>query len=138
MDPNDPIVKLCVEGMRAEIEGRMNEARTLFMRAWDESRSDYDACVAAHYVARHQKSPEDALRWNQESLKRADAVGGESVREFYPSLYLNLGKAHEDMGNHQEAGKYYDLAAAAVGHLPDGRYGDTVRGAIHQALQRVS
>jgi hypothetical protein len=51
------------------------------MQAWEKRKDDYDACVAAHYVARHQ--------WNQESLDRADAVNAESVQGFYPSLYLN-------------------------------------------------
>jgi hypothetical protein len=29
------------------------------------------------------------------------------VREFYPSLYLNMGKAHEDIGNREAAKRFY-------------------------------
>jgi hypothetical protein len=86
MNPDNPTVKLCLEGMRAETEGRMDEARHHFMQAWEQRTDDYDACVAAHYVARHQKEAEEALRWNQESLDRADAVNDERVQAFYPSL----------------------------------------------------
>ena len=138
VDPNCPIVKLCVEGMKAETQGRANEALALFMQAWEQSNSDYDACIAAHYVARHQKMPDDVLRWNQESLDRANAVNDDRVHGFYPSLYLNMGKSHEDLGNREEARRYYELASAKMGALPCGPYGDMVRDGITRGLQRVS
>ena len=34
MDPNNPVVKLLVEGMGAESQGRGVDARVLFERAW--------------------------------------------------------------------------------------------------------
>jgi tetratricopeptide (TPR) repeat protein len=111
MDLDNPVIKLCVEGTRAEFEGRANVARTLFMQAWEASRDDYEACVAAHYVARYQESPEDMLRWNREALNRANAVGDDRVKDFYPSLYLNMGRSYETLGNQAEAQKYYNLAA---------------------------
>jgi len=111
MDFNNPVIKLCVQGTRAEFEGRPYDARTLYLQAWEESRDDYEACVAAHYVARYQENPEDTLRWNQEALARANAVGDERVRDFYPSLYLNMGRTYEVLGNWAEARDYYKLAA---------------------------
>lgn len=111
MDLNNLVVRLCVEGTRAEFEGRIETARTLYIQAWAAVRDDYEACIAAHYVARHQEDPQDRLRWNQEALVRADAVGDERVCGFYPSLYLNLGHAHETLGNLAEARRYYELAA---------------------------
>ncbi len=138
MDPNNPVIKLCAEGMKAESEGRADEARLLFMQAWEESKDNYDACIAAHYVARNQKTPEEILRWNQVSLDRADAVDDERVQGFYPSLYLNMGKAHEDLGNREQAKRHYELAATRMSALPDGRYGDLVREGIKRGLQRVS
>ncbi len=61
------------------------------MQAWEAPTDDYEACVAAHYEARHQEGPQDALHWNQEALARAEVVGDDRVRSFYPSLYLNMG-----------------------------------------------
>jgi len=118
MDLNSRVVHLCIEGTRAEFEGRITAARNLCLQAWQEAQDDYEACVAAHYVARHQEHPEEALRWNQEALLRADAVGDDRVRSFYPSLYLNLGQSHERLGNQTEARRYYALAAelGAVHH----------------------
>jgi tetratricopeptide (TPR) repeat protein len=138
MDPNNPVVKLCTEGMKAEADGRPADALQLFLQAWEQRQDDLDACVAAHYVARHQQTPEEILRWNQESLNRADAVNDERVQAFYPSLYLNLGKAYEDLGNREEAKRHYELASARIKNLPDGRYGDVVRDGVQRGLQRVS
>jgi hypothetical protein len=44
-------------------------------------------------------------------LVRADAVGDERVRSFYPSLYVNMGAAYEALGDLAEARRYYDMAA---------------------------
>jgi len=48
MDPENPVVRLCVKGMQAESEGRAEAARALFRQAWDARGDDYEACVAAH------------------------------------------------------------------------------------------
>jgi hypothetical protein len=44
---------------------------------------------------------------------------GEYVQQFYPSLYLNMGKAHEDLGNLKDARRFYALAAQRIGCLPE-------------------
>ncbi len=111
MDLDNQVVKLCMDGTRAEFEGRIDDARTLYMQAWDASQDDYEACIAAHYVARYQESPEEMLQWNQEALKCANAVKDSRVEDFYPSLYLNMGHSYELLGNQNEAKRYYDLAA---------------------------
>ncbi|HEV3052806.1 MAG TPA: hypothetical protein VGX50_21040 [Longimicrobium sp.] len=138
IDPENPVAKLCAQGMEAEFAGRPGEARDLFVRAWEARADDYDAAVAAHFVARHQATPAETLRWNQEALARADAVGDERVRGFYPSLYLNLGHSHEQLGDQDEACRFYGLAAAAATDLPLGPYSDTVRDGIARGLQRVA
>jgi hypothetical protein len=110
-------VELCQAGIRAEFEGKIDAARSLFQQAWEAVTDDYEACIAAHYVARHAQSPQEALHWNQVALARADAVGGDAVggadrvQSFYPSLYVNLGHAHEVLGHQAEAQHFYQLAA---------------------------
>ncbi len=137
MDPNNPIVRLCVEGMRAESEQRMADASALFWQAWEASSDDFEACVAAHYVARHQETPEDALQWNLVAVTRADSVGDERVAGFYPSLYLNVGFSYESLGNLAEASRFYALAAEKVGELPEGPYSDLVRDGIANGHRRI-
>jgi tetratricopeptide (TPR) repeat protein len=137
MDPENPVVKLCSEGMRAEYEGRNDDAQSLFNQAWETAKDDYDACVAAHFLARHQDTPQDLLHWNREALIRANAVRDEKVQSFYPTLYLNLGYSYEVLGNSAEASKYYDLAAKRADDLPAGHYGDVVRNGIAEGQKRI-
>lgn len=137
MDPENPIVKRCVEGMQAEGRGDFDDARRLFAEAWDMAGDDFERCIAAHYVARHQPSAEETLRWNQEAYRLAEAVGDERVADFFPSLLLNLGYSYEAMGLATEARRYYDLAAQESGRLPTDRYGTTVREGAVAGQRRV-
>ena len=111
MDTNNPVIKLCIAGSQAEFEKRAADACRLYRQAWEAVSNDYEACIAAHYMARCPELPEDVLRWNQEALDRANVVADERVQEFYPSLYLNMGASYEKLGNLVEAQRYYRLAA---------------------------
>ncbi|MEV0370235.1 hypothetical protein AB0I10_10465 [Streptomyces sp. NPDC050636] len=135
MDPELPVVRLCVEGMEAEAEGRPDVAQGLFQRAWDIAADDYEACIAAHYLARHQSTPEDTLRWNQECLDRADLVGDERVRSFYPSLYVNMGQGHRELGQPALAHAYFMQALERMHEVPEGHYGHWIRFAIAEGLR---
>lgn len=111
MDLNNPVVQLCIAGTQAEFAGKRDEARALYRRAWEAAQDDYDACIAAHYVARFQDSAADTLRWNLDALRHARAVADGRVQEFYPSLYLALGRSYEVLGDQAAAQQYYGLAA---------------------------
>ena len=137
MDPENHVVKLCAAGMEAEFAGRVDDARRLFDEAWHAAQNDYEACIAAHYVARHQPTFADNLRWNQVALACANAAVCEHVRDFYPSLYLNLGHAYEINGDLAAARMNYELAAERAGALTAGPYGDMVRRGVANALLRI-
>jgi hypothetical protein len=111
MNLNNPVIQLCMDGTRAEFEHRLKDARVLYQQAWEARTDDYEACIAAHYVARFQDSAEESLRWNLIALERANAVNDERVKDFYPSLYLSLGRSYELVDNPNEAQRYYGLAA---------------------------
>jgi tetratricopeptide (TPR) repeat protein len=120
MDARNAVISLCMRGARAEFEGRANDAHEIYRQAWDISKDDYEACIAAHYMARFQPTPEETLWWNQQALECANRVNDDRVKEFYPSLYLNLGHSYEKLGNQDEAKRYYDLAAQlGAMHQPD-------------------
>jgi len=137
IDPDNPVVKLCVQGMQAEAEDRLDDARALFTRAWESSTDDLEACIAAHYLARQQDTPEAMLSWNQVALEKAQAAGDERVQGFYPSLYLNLGYSYEQINDPESAGKYYALAAERLSDLQPGAYGDVVQDAVTRGRERI-
>ena len=137
MDPDNPVVKRCGEGMAVEGSDPA-EAKRLFLEAWDLATSDYEACVAAHYVARHQDTPEDTLHWNQVALERGRASTDPEVAAFMPSLHLNLGKSLEDGGQLAPARLQYEQARATVASLPEGGYRLFVEGGIERAFERLS
>jgi tetratricopeptide (TPR) repeat protein len=111
MNLNNPVIKLCIEGSQAEFQGLFDQAKILYEKAWELAQDDYDACIAAHYVARFQSTDEDRFYWNKVALDKANAVTDGSVQEFMPSLYLNMGQSYEALGNPVEAKRFYDLAA---------------------------
>lgn len=120
MNTSNPVIQLCMSGSRAEFEHRIEDARILYQQAWYARTDDYEACIAAHYVARFRNSVEETLRWNQLALKHANTVKDERVKDFYPSLYLSLGHSYELVGDQDEAQKYYEFAAELrVVHQPD-------------------
>ncbi len=67
------------------------------------TQNNYEACIAAHYVARFQDDPQDRFAWNKLALDKAQALGDARVQDFLPSLYLNMGKSYELIGNLAEA-----------------------------------
>ena len=138
MDIDNPVVRLCAEGMQAETAGQDGDAHALFRQAWYAATDDYEACVAAHYLARHQKTPKDTLRWNKECLDRADRVGDDRVRGFYPSLHLNMAQAHEELGDPDRAREHYLRAAECVSDAAAGPYREGIRFAVAAGLRSSS
>ncbi len=110
IDTNNPIVQLCVEGSQAEFVGQPELAKQLYEKAWAQAGDDFEKCVAAHYVARFQESAEDTLAWNLAALAHAEKAPQELVADFYPSLYLNLGRDYELVGDLAASERYYGLA----------------------------
>src|SRR5512144_209751 len=106
--------------MQAEAEQRPEDAARLFTEAWEARTDDYEGCIAAHYVARHQKTPETTLAWNRTALDLAERVGDARVEGFLASLHLNLGFSHETLGDRAAARRHYDLAVRALDAVPDG------------------
>jgi hypothetical protein len=137
MNPDNPVVQLCSQGMQAEAEGRDTDARAAFEQAWKIATDDYEACVAAHYLARHQPTTHETLRWNQECLDRADRVGDDRVKGFYASLHLNMANAYRDLADPDQARRHFELAATHIDEVPDGQSADWARFAIAEGLRSV-
>jgi|SRR5436190_7716632 len=136
-DPNNNIVKLCAQGMDMENKGLTEEASKLFLQAWNEATNDFEKFTAAHYVARHQKSVMDKLKWDETALQFGLKINDEVVKGSYPSLYLNIAKCFEDLNDFDNAKKNYQLALSFVNLLPDNGYGNMIKGGITKGIERV-
>lgn len=111
MEIDNPVVQLCIAGSQAEFQHKIDEAKAFYEQAWRIHNSDYEACIAAHYMARFQVDPKVEFDWNQKALEHAQACKDDRVTTFLPSLYLNLGKSYERLGNMASAQEYYDKAS---------------------------
>jgi hypothetical protein len=134
-DPDNPVVALCAKGMAAE--GTPAEARRLFEQAWSARRDDFDAAVAAHFLARHQPTPVETLRWNALAVRHAEAVADGRAVGLLASLYLNLGDAQANVGNAGAAATSARLAASHLAAVPPGGYREFVARGIGRLANRV-
>jgi tetratricopeptide (TPR) repeat protein len=137
-DPNNNVIKLCAQGMEMEARGLTEEARRLFLQAWNEAANDFEKFTAAHYVARHQKSIDDKLKWDETALGFALKINDGSMQVSYPSLYLNVAKCYEDLKDINNAQKNYQAALSYVSHLPDNGYGHMIKLGIKNGIERLA
>lgn len=137
-DPNNPIVKLCAQGMEQEMAGRPALAKQLYHEAWEKAIDDTDKFTAAHYLARQQDTVADKLKWDETALALAQRIDSPEIKTVFPSLYLNVAKCYEDMGNPERARKNYLLAQSFTHLLGEDGYGKMIRAGIEAGLQRVS
>ena len=137
-DPNNPIIKLCADGMELEGEGKPMEALNVFEQAWDEATDNLGKFAAAHYIARHQNSISDKLKWDETALHLALDIKDEGIKGAYPSLYLNIAKCHEDLNDPGKAIENYQLALKFSSFLLEDGYGDMIKAGIANGIQRVS
>jgi hypothetical protein len=135
IDPTNRVVALCAEGMARE--GVAGEAKRLFEQAWEERSDDFEAAIAAHFVARHQPTAEETLRWNRLAVQHAELVPDGRAAGFLASLYLNLADAHETVGERESAAAAVRRAVAHLALLPSGGYRDFVAMGIRRLAERV-
>ena len=135
MDPSNPVVALCAQGMA--VDGTPTEALRLFEQAWAARRDDFDAAIAAHFLARHQSNAAATLHWNVLAVQHAEAVSDARCEELLPSLYLNLGDSHARLGQRELARAAAQRAAESLGGLPPGGYREFVAMGIDRLMHRL-
>jgi tetratricopeptide (TPR) repeat protein len=109
-NPNNNIVKLCLQAMDQEAKGKPEEASRLFLQAWNEATNDFEKFIAAYYVAGHQKNVTDKLKWLETALQLALKINNESVKAAFGSLYERIAKCYEELNDLDNAKKNYELA----------------------------
>nr|WP_255903509.1 NAD(+)--rifampin ADP-ribosyltransferase [Pedobacter mongoliensis] len=111
-NPSNAIVQLCLQGMGMEEKGKPGEAGKLFLQAWNEATNPFEKFLAAHYLARHQPTVSDKLKWLETALQIALEINNDAVKSAFPGLYLNIAQCYEELGDLVNAKKNYRLAAS--------------------------
>ncbi|MES1226352.1 MAG: NAD(+)--rifampin ADP-ribosyltransferase [Bacteroidota bacterium] len=109
-NPSNPVIKLCVQGMDMEEKGMPAEARSIFLKAWNEAKNDFEKFTAAYYVARHQDTVPEQLKWLETALQFALKVNNITVMGAFPSLYSKIAQCYVDLNDPEKAKKNYELA----------------------------
>lgn len=130
-------IQLCIQGMQLEGEGQPSSALLLFREAWEAAANNIEKFTAAHYIARHQGTVADKLKWDEIALELALSINEDAVKSTYPSLYLNVAKCYEDLQDHDNALKHYEKASSFTHFLPDDGYGNMIKAGIQQGMKRV-
>ena len=134
---DNKVVQLCAKGMEMEGQKNLPEAIRFFDEAWNIASNDFEKFTAAHYVARHQQSVSEKLNWDKLALEHALKIDDAGMKETLPSLYLNIGKCYEDLGDMENAKSNYHTALTFEGFLPENGYGKIIKAGISNAIERV-
>lgn len=135
-DPENPVMQLCAAGM--QVDGEPAKALALFEQAWAARRDDFDASVAAHFMARHQPTADATREWNERALQHADALTDDRAMPLVPSLCLNLAESYRLDARVDEAEALVRRGLAVLDQLPsDDGYAQFVRSGLDRLLQRL-
>ncbi|MFT3701530.1 MAG: rRNA adenine methyltransferase [Agriterribacter sp.] len=134
---DNKIIQLCAKGMELEGQGQLEDAGNCFNDAWNKAVTDFEKCIAAHYVARHQKSIADKLSWDETALKHALSVQEENIKEVLPSFYVNIAKCYEDLNDFDNAKINYETALSFTNFLAGDGYGNMIKTGIMNGLERI-
>jgi len=108
--PFNNVVKLSLQGMDMEEKGKPGEALKLFLQGWNEATSDFEKFIAAYYVARLQETIPGKLKWLKTALQFALKINDDAVKSAFPSLYSNIAKCYEELGDRDRAKENSELA----------------------------
>jgi hypothetical protein len=128
------VVAAVSRGIQAETSGDAETARKAYAEAWDAATDDFERCIAAHYVPRLIDDSREKLRWNEDALRFALAVGDERVRGFLASLHACVGQARLGVGDITGAREALRTAQSCLADVPEGPYKTGLTGMIERGI----
>jgi rifampin ADP-ribosylating transferase len=118
-NPSNNVIKLCIQGMGLEDQGKPEDASQLFHQAWNEAANDFEKYIAAYYVARRQDNVADQLKWLETALEFALKVNNVAATSAFPGLYSKIAKCYEDLGDAENAKRNFELANSSAADPTD-------------------
>lgn len=138
------------KGLELSQRGEREAACRVFEQVWSdiggEHGDPFHRCALAHAMADVQDDVRDELIWDLRALEAADLITDEraaqagvtsSVRNFYPSLHLNLGECYRKLGDLDRAREHLQHGHAAAGALGDDGYGQMIKGGLDRLAERL-
>ncbi|MET3036693.1 NAD(+)--rifampin ADP-ribosyltransferase [Chryseobacterium sp. NRRL B-14859] len=104
--PFNKVVKLCIQGMSMEEQGKPEEAIRFFMQGWEEADDDHEKFLAA----RHQKTTSDTLKWLEVALSHAMKLNDDTVKSAFPALYTSIAGCYEKLSEPEKSKENLELA----------------------------
>ncbi|MBO9691277.1 MAG: NAD(+)--rifampin ADP-ribosyltransferase [Chryseobacterium sp.] len=117
--PFNPVIKLCLQGMSFEEKEIPEEAGRLFLQAWEEASDDHEKFLAAHYIARHQKTVADQLQWLETALEFALKINDDTVKSALPALYMKISKCYEGLEESEKSKQNAEQSLLLKNHPSD-------------------
>jgi tetratricopeptide (TPR) repeat protein len=111
--PRPRLRYLLERGRTYHSSGEGDQARALFLRAWEQARSSGQeglAVDAAHMVALTQAGTPQAIEWNQRGLALARTSPDAKARALIPAMLNNCAWDLFDMGRYDEALPWFERA----------------------------
>lgn len=110
--PFNKVVKRCLQGMHLEDQDKPEEARILFLQAWNEATDDFEKYLSAYYLARRQNNVSDKLSWLKTSIQFALNVNDNTVKSAFPAIYANIANCYEILGDPIKSKEYCELSSS--------------------------
>lgn len=144
MTSDQAIADAISRGQALEIAGDRAGAQAHYQAIWaraTRTANQYQASIAAHFMAHAQTEAEAQRMWHQRALRAAEAalaLGDERMRAFLPSLHANLAEVSLRLGRRAQARAHLDQAHASEAALHDDGYGRMMRGLIARLAQELA
>jgi tetratricopeptide (TPR) repeat protein len=113
-DSANHVVRLCVQGMVLDAQGKGEEAQAVFGQARETAGNDFERFLAMYFVAKQQIKTEERLHCYEESLRFAISAGSLSAQSAYSTLYGQIAQCYEALGDLSQASKYKAMAETSV------------------------
>lgn len=111
--PANPIVQLCLQGMRLEENGDSPQAALIFRQAWNNASNDFEKYLGAWFVAQQQKMAAEKFYWLEQALQHALRVDTPATTSALRRLYDQLANCSAQL-QYDEAAVSYRAKAATI------------------------